>query len=143
LTEPGTRAFHGWRGCFPLDVDFCAPAKGNEKGSVERGNEYVRGLFFRPMPQAASWDELNERLMAELERDLDHRKLPDGRTARQALIAECHGRRNAPRSRPALVRSCPRVSIPMGRQNRTRPDNGGLGQSGGHNERPRSAGFPS
>jgi len=98
-----TKAFHGWRGCFPLQVDFCAPAKGNEKGSVERGNEYVRGLFFRPLAEADSWDELNEKLQAELERDLDHRKLPDGRTARQALQAEREHLRPLP---PRLPESC-------------------------------------
>jgi Mu transposase, C-terminal domain len=98
-----THAFHGWRGCFPLGVDFCAPAKGNEKGSVERGNEYVRGLFFRPLPEADSWEELNAMLLAELERDLDHRKLPDGRTARQALIAEREHLRPLP---PRLPESC-------------------------------------
>lgn len=98
-----TRAFEGWRGCFPLHFDFCAPAKGNEKGSVERGNEYVRGLFFRPIPEAASWDELNAGLLAELERDLDLRELPDGRTARQALVAEREHLRPLP---PTLPESC-------------------------------------
>ena len=98
-----TGAFHGWRGCFPLAVEFCAPAKGNEKGSVERGNEYVRGLLFRPCPEAGTWDELNERLLGELERDLDHRRLPDGRTARVALIAEREHLRPLP---PCLPESC-------------------------------------
>ncbi|MGH8674085.1 MAG: IS21 family transposase [Burkholderiales bacterium] len=98
-----TKAFHGWRGCFPLQVDFCAPAKGNEKGSVERGNAYVRGLFFRPLAEASSWDELNAALQAELDRDLDQRRLPDGRTAREALIAEREHLRPLP---PRLPESC-------------------------------------
>jgi len=102
-----TRAFHGWRGCFPLAADFCAPAKGNEKGSVERGNEYVRGLFFRPIAEAGSWEELNEKLLSELERDLDPRKLPDGRTARQALVAEREHLRPLP---PRMPESCRVVS---------------------------------
>lgn len=49
-----TALFHAFRGAFPFDADFCAPAKGWEKGSVERGVEYVRGLCFRPIPEAAS-----------------------------------------------------------------------------------------
>jgi Transposase and inactivated derivatives len=105
-----TKAFHGWRGCFPLHVDFCAPAKGNEKGSVERGNEYVRGLFFRPIPEATSWDELNQKLLAELERDLDHRHLPDGRTARQALQAEREHLRPLPPRMPDSARIVPCVA---------------------------------
>ena len=105
-----TRAFQGWRGSFPLAVDFCAPAKGNEKGSVERGNEYVRGLFFRPLPEASSWKELNERLQAELEHDLDQRKLADGRTARQALIAEREHLRPLPPRLPEDCRVLPCVA---------------------------------
>lgn len=105
-----TRAFHGWRGCWPLHVDFCAPAKGNEKGSVERGNEYVHGLFFRPLPRAASWDELNARLLAELEADLDRRKLPDGRTARQAWHAEREHLRPLPPHPPESCRLVPCVA---------------------------------
>jgi transposase len=105
-----TRAFHGWRGCFPLRVDFCAPAKGNEKGSVERGNEYVRGLFFRPVPAAATWDELNAALLAELDRDLDLRRLPDGRTARQALQAEREHLHPLPAHFPETCRVLPCVA---------------------------------
>jgi len=99
-----TKAFAGWRGSLPLAVDFCAPASGNEKGSVERGNEYVRGLFFRPTPEAASWDELNAALLAELDRDLDLRKLRDGRTARQALHAEREHLRPLPTRMPESCR---------------------------------------
>lgn len=105
-----TRAFHGWRGGYPLHVDFCAPAKGNEKGSVERGNEYVRGLFFRPMPEADTWDELNAKLLVELEHDLDQRRLPDGRTARQALQAEREHLRPLPPRLPECARVVPCVA---------------------------------
>jgi len=105
-----THAFHGWRGGYPLHVDFCAPAKGNEKGSVERGNEYVRGLFFRPMAEAASWDELNAKLLVELEHDLDQRHLPDGRTARQALQAEREHLRPLPPRLPECARVAPCVA---------------------------------
>lgn len=105
-----TKAFHGWRGCIPLQVDFCAPAKGNEKGSVERGNEYVRGLFFRPLAEADTWDDLNAKLQAELERDLDQRKLPDGRTARQALDAEREHLRPLPAHLPESCRIVPCVA---------------------------------
>ena len=99
-----TDRFHAFRGEWVLHVDFCAPAKGWEKGSVERGVEYVRGLVFRPMPKVASFDELNARILGELEHDLDLRKLPDGRTARQALAAEREHLRPLPSHRPETCR---------------------------------------
>ena len=99
-----TRAFHAWRGAFPLHADFCAPGKGWEKGSVERGVQYVRGLCFRPLPRVGSWDELNALLLSELERDMDRRKLPDGRTVRQALIAECEHLQPLPAHLPESCR---------------------------------------
>jgi transposase len=103
-----TRAFAAFRGAFPLRVDFCAPGSGWEKGSVERGVEYVRDIVFRPMPEAASFDALNAMILVELERDLDQRRLPDGRTARVAWIAE----REHLRPLPAYVpETCRIVSV--------------------------------
>lgn len=99
-----TRDFAAFRGCFPLHVDFCAPGKGWEKGSVERGAEYTHGSFFRPRPEAVSWDELNAMLVRELDADLDHRRLPDGRTVRQAWIAEREHLRPLPPHRPETCR---------------------------------------
>ena len=37
-----TEAFEGFRGAYPFRAEFCAPAKGWEKGSVEGGVKYVR-----------------------------------------------------------------------------------------------------
>jgi len=51
--------FQAFRGEWILHVDSCAPGKGWEKGSVERGVEYMRGLVFRPVHKVASFDELN------------------------------------------------------------------------------------
>ena len=39
-----TEAFDGFRGQYPFAAEFCAPAKGNEKGSVETGVKYVRNV---------------------------------------------------------------------------------------------------
>ena len=99
-----TQLFAAFRGAFPLRADFCAPGKGWEKGSVERGVEYVRDNVFRPMPTVASFDELNAMIVAELERDLDRRHLPDGRTARQAWIAEREHLRPLPNFVPETCR---------------------------------------
>lgn len=43
---------------------FAAPASGNEKGSVERRVRTVRSRAFVPLPHAASFDELNQKLAA-------------------------------------------------------------------------------
>lgn len=99
-----TQLFAGFRGAFPLHVDFCAPASGWEKGSVERGVEYLRDNVFRPMPDVGSWDELNALILRELDHDLDQRKLPDGRTARQALTAEREHLRPLPTHAPETCR---------------------------------------
>lgn len=79
--------FAAFRGALGLHADFCAPAKGWEKGSVETGVRYMRGLFFRPMPIAEDLAALNAALLAELDQDLDRRRV-QGRTAREALAAE-------------------------------------------------------
>lgn len=79
-----TKMFEAFRGAFPFHADFCAPAKGNEKGSVEGGVKYVRSNAFIPRPEVESFDDLNALILKELERDLDYRKHPDGRTVREA-----------------------------------------------------------
>lgn len=109
-----TQLFEGFRGAFPLHADFCAPASGWEKGSVERGVEYVRDNVFRPMPEVASFEELDAMILRELERDLDLRKLPDGRTARQALTAEREHLRPLPTHPPQTCRVVPVVADKFG-----------------------------
>ena len=100
-----TKRFHSYRSEWPLGADFCSPASGWEKGAVERGVEYVRGLMFRPMATAASLDEVNATLLSELEIDLDRRTLRDGRTARAALDEERVRLRPMPEHRPSTART--------------------------------------
>jgi len=97
-------AFEAFRGEFPIDVAYCAPRRGNEKGSVEGGVAYVRANCFRPLPTVASLDELNAVIVRELEADLARRRLPDGRTAEQALIEEREHLRPLPTRLPASAR---------------------------------------
>jgi transposase len=108
------RTFESFRGCFPVHADFCAPAKGCEKGSVERGVRYVRDLCLRPRPAVASLDELNATILAELQSDLCRRRLPDGRTAQQALFAEREHLRPLPAHMPESCRVLPRVADKFG-----------------------------
>lgn len=109
-----TDAFHGFRGAYPFHADFCAPAKGWEKGSTEGGVRYTRNLCFRPLPSAASWAELNERIGHELLADQEARRLPDGRTARQAWLAEREHLRPLPEHAPQTCRVLARVANKFG-----------------------------
>jgi transposase len=104
-----TDAFHAFRGSFPLGADFCAPAKGWEKGSVEGLVGFVRENCFMPMPNAASFDELNEQICLELDADMERRRLADGRTVLEALTAEREHLRPLPAAMPEACRTTSRV----------------------------------
>ena len=45
-------AFRAFCGGLALEVEFAAPAKGNEKGGVEGANGFVEDNMFRPIPDA-------------------------------------------------------------------------------------------
>jgi transposase len=98
-------AFEAFRGEFPLDVSYCAPRRGNEKGSVEGGVAYTRANCFRPLPEVASLADLNAAIVRELEEDLGRRRLPDGRTAELALIEEREHLRPLPARMPTSART--------------------------------------
>jgi transposase len=104
-----TDGFHAFRGSFPIGVDFCAPAKGWEKGSVEGGVEFVRQNCFMPMPDVPSFAALNERIRSELAADMERRRLPDGRTVGEALTAEREHLRPLPAAMPEPCRATTRV----------------------------------
>jgi transposase len=110
-----TRLFHAFRGGYPFAADFCAPAKGWEKGSVEAGVRYVRNNVFRPRPEVATFDELNAMILAELEQDLDTRRLPDGRTVREAFLEERAQLRPLPVHAPETCRVLAKVADKFGR----------------------------
>ncbi|MGH7162852.1 MAG: Mu transposase domain-containing protein [Planctomycetota bacterium] len=109
-----TRAFHAFRGAYPFHADFCAPGKGCEKGSVEGGVKYVRRLAFRPVPEASTLAGINAMLLAELEGDLDARRLPDRRTARQAWHGEREHLRPLPERAVETCRVLARVADKFG-----------------------------
>lgn len=104
------RLFEAFRGGLAVAADFCAPRSGHEKGSVERGVQYVRGLCLRPLVHAESFDALDALLAQQLDADLDHRHLPDGRSARQALEDERKHLRPLPEHLPETCRVRPVVA---------------------------------
>ena len=109
-----TEAFEAFRGGYPFRAEFCAPAKGWEKGSVETGVKYVRNLMFRPRLAVESWAALNATLLQELEADLPLRHLDDGRTVEQALAQEREHLRALPAHLPDTCRVVARVADKFG-----------------------------
>ena len=109
-----TEAFQGFRGGYALGVDYCAPASGWEKGSVETGVRYVRDTCLRPMAVVATMAQLNAGILADLGRDEDRRRLPDGRSAREAFAEERGHLRPVPAHEPESCRTLARVADKFG-----------------------------
>jgi transposase len=62
----------------PFPSHFCTPGQGHEKGQVEHGVGYSRRNYLVPLPEAASFEDLNKRLLERCREE-------DGRTvSRQA-----------------------------------------------------------
>jgi transposase len=49
----------------PLDVSFCNPASGNEKGNVENKVGFLRRNLLTPMIQAWPMEKVNEVLLTD------------------------------------------------------------------------------
>jgi transposase len=109
-----TELFAAFRGAWPVHADYCAPAKGWEKGSVEGAVKFVRNNCFRPIPQAESWDELNAALETECRRALSTRRLEDGRTVQEALAREREHLRPLPAHPPEACRVLTRTADKFG-----------------------------
>ena len=109
-----TEAFEAFRGAYPFRAEFCAPAKGWEKGSVETGVKYVRNLVFRPRLAVESWEALNAVILTELEADLPARHLDDGRSVHEAWTLEREHLRAMPVHLPATCRVVARVADKFG-----------------------------
>jgi hypothetical protein len=96
-------AFREFCGALALEVNFAAPAKGNEKGGVEGIIGYVQDNFFRPMPSFETLDELNAGLAAFCERDAAR----EHTTHRETISARFERERAVLRPMPpVLPRSC-------------------------------------
>ena len=68
-----TRAFSELQSHYLFAEKFGRPGKGNDKGKIENLVGYVRRNFMVPIPQAASWEELNARLAADCRRRRERR----------------------------------------------------------------------
>jgi transposase len=61
--------FSSLRAHYLFESTFCRPAEGHEKGAVENLVGYARRNTLVPVPDVASWDELNAHLLAWCERE--------------------------------------------------------------------------
>lgn len=72
-----TEAFMRFQSHYRFRADFCAPARGNEKGNVETKVGYTRRQWLCPPQPLNSFEELAEQLAAEALSDMErvHYKL--------------------------------------------------------------------
>lgn len=93
--------FSSLRTHYLFESVFCRPAEGHEKGAVENLVGYARRNALVPVPEVASWDELNAHLLAWCEgerRRLADRWVPEATALRPLPQAVFH---------PALTRLAP------------------------------------
>jgi len=57
------KVFREFCGSLALEIEFAAPAKGNEKGGVEGACGFVEDNFFRPIPECDCLETLNAALL--------------------------------------------------------------------------------
>jgi len=57
-------SFIVFRSHYLFESNFCTPGQGHEKGRVEKGVGFSRRNFLVPIPKVASFEELNEHLLA-------------------------------------------------------------------------------
>ena len=68
-TRQEQQAFIAFRSHYLFESHFCTPGQGHEKGGVEHGVGFGRRNFMVPIPQVASFEELNTLLLAECVND--------------------------------------------------------------------------
>jgi transposase len=66
--------FVALRSHYLFESHFCTPHQPHEKGGVEEGVGYVRRNYLTPLPDVASFDELNAELLRSCRRD-DQRRV--------------------------------------------------------------------
>jgi transposase len=83
-----TRAFTELQSHYLFRDRFGRPAKGNDKGKVEGLVKYARANFMTPIPQAASFDELNAMLAERCRRRQAERAGRHSETIGERLVAD-------------------------------------------------------
>jgi hypothetical protein len=83
-----TRTFSELQSYYLFADKFGRPAKGNDKGKVEGLVGYARRNFMVPIPHAASFAELNARLMEHCRRRLNDRPRGHDETIGERLVRD-------------------------------------------------------
>lgn len=91
-----TRAFTELQSHYLFRDRFGRPGKGNDKGKVEGLVKYARSNFLTPIPQAASFDDLNAMLDDRCRRRRDERAGRHGETIGARLAADLAAFRDLP-----------------------------------------------
>jgi len=73
---------------YAFDLDFCNPAKGNEKGLVENLVGYSRRNFLVPVPRLKNIDELNQNLLKSCLRYRETHKIQSKSSPVKVMYAE-------------------------------------------------------
>jgi transposase len=68
---------------YRFKADFCAPAKGNEKGNVENKVGYTRRNMLVPVPTITDFEAYNAELLRLCDRDLEREHYEHGRLIRE------------------------------------------------------------
>ncbi len=63
------RTFTAFRSHYLFESHFCTPGQGHEKGQVEHGVGFARRNFMVPVPEVASFEELNRHLLEQCRKD--------------------------------------------------------------------------
>jgi transposase len=101
------RTFVTFRSHYLFESHFCTPAQGHEKGGVEHGVGFVRRNYLVPIPEVASFDDLNRHL-------LDHCLKDDlRRVQRQAITIGEAWQQEQPylQALPAFEYDCCEVTV--------------------------------
>ena len=91
-----TRAFTELVSHYLFDDRFGRPGKGNDKGKVEGLVKFSRANFMVPIPEAASYDELNAMLAARCRARQGERAGRHAETIGERLIADLAALRDLP-----------------------------------------------
>jgi transposase len=82
------QAFVSLRSHYLFESRFCTPGQGHEKGLVENQVGYVRRNFMVPVPEAATWAELNAQLLACCERLKERQRHGEQQTIGERWLEE-------------------------------------------------------
>ena len=91
-----TRAFTELQSHYLFRDRFGRPGKGNDKGKVEGLVKYARSNFMTPIPQAASFDDLNAMLEERCRRRQGERAGRHSETIGERLVADLESFRDLP-----------------------------------------------